>query len=395
LFIIGIYKGMRGFIKTLLKEQEDKYDTLAMLRDYQGSNSKLKDLSLELRVKGKLSNTKIKEAITQFKKEFYEPTILSSLQFNKQMQSLIMDLGTKAYNDILRSNKRFLLKDLNKIKIGTPEREWMNRNVSDLRFFKKHITDTDEKFNFPDRDEKVSISDEVTNLLKLLVKRDFWGFIEGNEWSILNKINTNYTNWSKLIAKRDKEGDLGDNSGPKDKVMNYFKQRPVEEIHDLSEFDEDQKKIIKTKVPTLSFADEDIITILRAADSPDSDYDFNKMRNRIMSTTDRGDNTENDFIAWLLYNEIPESDIRVFSSYGNLVDITFQCDLMVKLKDKWVPIQVKSSEKTTSSKLLNYGIGGILVYPAPKKIKCGKWVYLTGTSLPKDFDEDFLNLHCQ
>jgi len=395
LFVIGIYKGMRGFIKTLLKEQEDKYDTLAMLRDYQGSNSKLKDLSLELRVKGKLSNTKIKEAITQFKKEFYEPTILSSLQFNKQMQSLIMDLGTKAYNDILRSNKRFLLKDLNKIKIGTPEREWMNRNVSDLRFFKKHITDTDEKFNFPDRDEKVSISDEVTNLLKLLVKRDFWGFIEGNEWSILNKINTNYTNWSKLIAKRDKEGDLGNNSGPKDKVMDYFKQRPVEEIHDLSEFDEDQKRIIKTKVPTLSFADEDIITILRAADSPDSDYDFNKMRNRIMSTTDRGDNAENDFIAWLLYNEIPESDIRVFSSYGNLVDITFQCDLMVKLKDKWIPIQVKSSEKTTSSKLLNYGIGGILVYPAPKKIKCGKWVYLTGTSLPKDFDEDFLNLHCQ
>ena len=386
---------MRGFIKTLLKEQEEKYDTLAMLRDYQGSNSKLKDLSLELRVKGKLSSTKIKEAITQFKKEFYEPTILSSLQFNKQMQSLIMDLGTKAYNDILRSNKRFLLKDLNKIKIGTPEREWMNRNVSDLRFFKKHITDTDEKFNFPDRDEKVSISDEVTNLLKLLVKRDFWGFIEGNEWSILNKINTNYTNWSKLIAKRDKEGDLGNNSGPKDKVMNYFKQRPVEEIHDLSEFDEEQKRIIKTKVPTLSFADEDIITILRAADSPDNDYDFNKMRNRIMSTTDRGDNAENDFIAWLLYNKIPESDIRVFSSYGNLVDITFQCDLMVKLKDKWVPIQVKSSEKTTSSKLLNYGIGGILVYPAPKKIKCGNWVYLTGTSLPKDFDEDFLNLSCQ
>lgn len=386
---------MKGFIKTLLKEQEEKYDTLTMLRDYQGSNSKLKDLSLELRIKGKLSNTKIKEAITQFKKEFYEPTILSSLQFNKQMQSLIMDLGTKAYNDILRSNKRFLLKDLNKIKIGTPEREWMNRNVSDLRFFKKHITDTGEKFNFPDRDEKVSISDEVTNLLKLLVKRDFWGFIEGNEWSILNKINTNYTNWSKLIAKRDKEGDLGDNSGPKDKVMNYFKQRPVEEIHDLSEFDEDQKRIIKTKVPTLSFADEDIITILRAADSPDSDYDFNKMRNRIMSTTDRGDNAENDFIAWLLYNEIPESDIRVFSSYGNLVDITFQCDLMVKLKGKWVPIQVKSSDKTTSSKLLNYGIGGILVYPAPKKIKCGNWVYLTGTSLPKDFDEDFLNLSCQ
>ena len=395
LFILGIYYGMREFIKSLLREQEEKYDTLDMLSNYTGNNSKLQDLSTELKVLGKLSNTKIKSAVTQFKKEFYEPTILSSLQFNKQMQSLIMDLGTKAYNDILRSNKRFLLSDLNKVKIGTPEREWINRNVSDLRFFKKHIKDTGEKFSFPDRDEKVSISDEVTNLLKLLVKRDFWGFIEGDEWSILNKINTNYTNWSKLIAKRDKEGDLGYYESPKDKVANYFKQRPLEEIHDLSEFNEDQKRIVKKKVPTLSFADEDIITILRSAESPDTDYDFKKMRNRIMSTTDRGDNAENNFVDWLLFNGIPKSDIREFSSYGNLVDITFQCDLMVKFNNKWVPIQVKSSDRNTGSKLLNYGIGGILVYPAPKKIKCGKWVYLTGTSLPKSFDEDFLNLRCQ
>ena len=311
LFIVGIYYGMRGFIKSLLKEQEEKYDTLAMLSDYTGNNSKLQDLSRELKATGKLSNTKIKDAVTQFKKEFYEPTILSSLQFNKQMQSLIMDLGTKAYNDILRSNKRFLLKDLNRVKIGTPERDWMNRNVSDLRFFKKHVTDTGEKFSFPDRDEKVTISDEVTNLLKLLVKRDFWGFIEGNEWSILNKINTNYTNWSKLIAKRDKDGDLGEYISPKEKVLNYFKERPIEEIHDLSEFDEEQKRIIKTKVPTFSFADEDIITILRSAENPDEDYDFNKMRNRIMSTTDKGDNAENNFIAWLKLNGIPNSDIRV------------------------------------------------------------------------------------
>jgi hypothetical protein len=386
---------MRELIKLLLKEQAEKYDTLDMLTNYEGNNSKLQNLSLELKATGKLSNTKIKDAVTQFKKEFYEPTILSSLQFNKQMQSLIMNLGTKTYNDILRSNKRFLLNNLNKVKIGTPEREWMNRNVSDLRFFKKHITDTGVKFSFPDRDEKVSISDEIINLLKLLVKRDFWGFIEGNEWSILNKINTNYTNWSKLIAKKDKEGDLNEYSGPKEKVLGYFTQRPIEKIHDLSEFDEEQKRLIKTKVPTLSFADEDVITILRQSESPDTDYDFNKMRNRIMSTTDRGDKVENNFIEWLKFNGIPESDIRVFSSHGNLVDITFQCDLMVKLNDKWIPIQVKSSDRTTGSKLLNYGIGGILVYPSPKKIKCGKWIYLTGTSLPKSFDEDFLNLHCQ
>jgi len=47
---------MRGFIKSLLKEQEEKYDTLAMLSDYTGNNSKLQDLSRELKVLGKLSN---------------------------------------------------------------------------------------------------------------------------------------------------------------------------------------------------------------------------------------------------------------------------------------------------------------------------------------------------
>jgi hypothetical protein len=386
---------MKELIKSLLKEQTVKYDTLELLANYTGSNPKLLSLSDELKTNGKLSSTKINDAITQFKKEFYDPTILSSLQYNPQLQSLIINLGTKAYKDIIRSDKKFLLSGLNKVKIDTPGKEWLDRNISDLKFFKNHVYSTGEKFNFPDRDEKVSISDEIINLLTLLAKQDFWGFIEGDEWSILNKINTNYTNWSKLIAKKDKEGDLGQNSSSKDKVFNYFKQRPIEEIHDLSEFNEDQKRIIKSKVPTLSFADEDIIVLLRQAESPDEDYDFNKMKNRILSTTNKGDNTENNFISWLIYNGIPKSNIRTFSSYGNLVDITFQCDLMVKFENEWVPIQVKSSDKNVGSKLLKYGIGGILVYPAPKNIKCGKWIYITGTSLPKSFDEDFLNLYCK
>ena len=147
-------------------------------------------------------------------------------------------------------------------------------------------------------------------------------------------------------------------------------------------------------VPKLSYADEDVISILQLGESPNSDYDFNKMKARIQKTTNKGDKSENDFIYWLKKNNIPDSDIKNFSSYGNLVDITFQCDLMVKLKGVWIPIQVKSSD-TKYSKLLSYGLGGLLVYPASNKLKCGKWVYFNGKSLPKSFDEDFLNLHCQ
>lgn len=383
---------MRDLIKTILLEQKERYDTLDMLRNYDGDNRVLQDLSRELKVLGKLSDTKIDTAVKQFKKDFYEPTVLSQLQFNLPSQKLIFELGTKTYKSLIRTNKRFLLANLSRVKISKPEREWLNRNVSDLRFFKKHIVDTGQKFSFDDRDTKLTISEEIKNLLKLLVQRDFWGFIEGNEWSILNRINTNYTNWNKLIAKKDKENKLG-NGTVTQKVNNYFMERPIEEIHDLSEFSTEEKQKIKTLVPKLSYADEDVITILQDAESPDSDYDFNKMKGRIEKTTQKGENEENNFIAWLKFNDIPDSDIRNFSSYGNLVDITFQCDLMVKLKGVWTPIQVKSS-KTESSKLLSYGIGGLLIYPASKKLKCGKWVYFDGKSLPKSFDEDFLDLPC-
>lgn len=383
---------MKELIKKILFEQKERYDTLDMLKNYEGNNKILQDLSRELNVIGKLSNTKIDTAVKQFKKEFYTPTVLSQLQFNLPTQKLIFELGTKTYKDLIRTNKKMLLSNLSRVKVSKPERGWLNRNVSDLRFFKKHIEDTNQLFDFEDRDRPSTVSDEIKHLLKLLVQRDFWGFIEGNEWSILNRINTNYTNWNKLIAKRDKKNMLGTGSVI-EKVNNYFMERPIEEIHDLSEFNSEEKQKIKTLVPKLSYADEDVINILQEAESPDLDYDFNKMKGRIQKTTEKGEKAENDFIAWLKFNGIPDSDIRNFSSYGNLVDITFQCDLMVKLKGVWTPIQVKSSD-TKYSKLLSYGIGGLLVYPASKKLKCGKWVYFNGKSLPKSFDEDFLGLSC-
>lgn len=92
---------------------------------------------------------------------------------------------------------------------------------------------------------------------------------------------------------------------------------------------------------------------------------------------------------------IPDSDYKkLFFLWKFWLILHFQCDLMVKLKGVWIPIQVKSSD-TKYSKLLSYGLGGLLVYPASNKLKCGKWVYFNGKSLPKSFDEDFLNLHCQ
>jgi hypothetical protein len=384
---------MRDLIKKILSEQVEKYDTLEMLRNYDGNNEKLKDLGIELRALGKLSQEKINKAITQFKKDFYNHTIKDDLS-TKKMQKEIQDLGTKAYNNFIRTNKKFLVSNLSKVKIDKPNEGWLKKNTNDLIFFNDHIVHNDTVFSFPDRDEKVTVSDEIVHLLKLLSKQDFWGFIEGNDWSILNRINTHYTNWGKLIAKRDKNNDL-EGKSTIEKVNSYFKERPIEEIHDLSELDDEQKNKVKSKVPTLSFADEDIILLLHQSESPDSNYDFNRMKARIQKTTSQGEKAEKDFVDWLLDTiGIPQTDVKVFSSYGNLVDITFQCDLMVKLKGVWTPIQVKN-KSVENTKLFTYDIGGLLVYPAPSKYNCGKWVYKKSNTLPRSFDEDFFNLTCK
>lgn len=383
---------MKELIKFFLREQTEKYDTFEMLRNYKGSDKTLQDIGRKLRVVGKITKAEFNKAISQFKKEYYATSILDSLTHNTKIQDLIKQLGIQSYNSIIRTDKREMLQLNKKVKVAQPERTWILENVRDLIFFKNHIPDSQEKFDFPDRDTPMTVKEECNKLIRQLGARDFWGFIEKNDWSILNRLNTNYTNWTKLIAKKDVEGKLTGNS-VRAKVEDYFKEKPIEQIYDISKLSEEQKKYIISKVPQLSYADYDIIELLISADDSESDYDFQRMYERIKKTTERGEATENLFIKDLLKNGIPSQNIRKFSSFGNLVDITFQCDLMVKFDDVWTPIQIKSSQ-SEYSKLLKYNIGGLLVYPAKKSRDCGDWVYDTSKGLPKSFDEDFFGLKC-
>jgi len=383
---------MNKVIRKFLVEQVEKYDTYEMLRNYQGPDITLQDIGRKLKVFGKITKAEYNKAVSQFKKEYYATSILDSIRTNQKIHDLIKYLGTKTYNDLIRSNKKIMLKNNKNVKVGQPERNWILQNVRDLIFFKNNIQDTGRKFDFPDREYKSTITNECNKLIRQLGARDFFGFVEKDDWSILNRINTNYTNWIKLIAKSDVAGLLVGNT-VNEKVKSYFEERPIDQVVDLSEFGPQQSNLIKLKVPELSLADVDIISLLISADDSESDYDYNRMVERVRKTTEKGESAERDFISDLLMNGIPEGNIKSFSSYGNLVDITFQCDLMVKFDDKWIPIQIKSFQ-AKYSKLLSYDIGGILVYPAEKKRDCGNWVYDSGKGLPKSFDEDFLGVKC-
>ncbi len=289
---------MKDFIKRIIFEQEEKYDTYEMLRNYQGPDITLQEIGRKLRVFGKITKAEYNKAISQFKKEYYATSILDSIRTNQKIHDLIKDLGTKTYNDLIRSEKKIMLKNNKKVKVGQPERNWILQNVRDLIFFKNHIEDTGKKFDFPDREYKSTITEECNKLIRQLGARDFFGFVEKDDWSILNRINTNYTNWIKLIAKSDVEGQL-EGRTVTDKVKSYFTEKPIESVVDLSEYGPRERDLIKLKVPKMSLADVDIISLLISADDSESDYDYVRMLERIKKTTEKGESAERQFISMI------------------------------------------------------------------------------------------------
>lgn len=389
-------------IRRVILEQPQQYDTIQMIRDYKGSNNFLNDLKEKL-MKGKeLTEKQLLAAIEKLKRDFYGESNMFNAMKNTNYQKKIKQLGTTAYLNLIKTKKRALLKPLSnnyKIVVDKPSEDWVKRNLDDLDFFINNTINSPSVHKFDDRIVEVTTHAEAEKLKFELNGDKFFGFveIEGDRkiWSILNKINTHYTNWAKMITKRDLEGDLGDGKLI-EKFDNYFRQRPIEEFYEeVANLDDGQKSVVKEYAKTLSFAEFDIIEAYHnqtdeSRESASIDPLSNIM-NRIKKTTDLGDKTENEFINWLMNEKkIPVSDIHNFSSWGNLVDITFQLDMILTLNGNPIPIQVKSSEQ--SSRLLNYDIGGIVVFPTKPKLveKYGRWSYIRAREYSASFEKDFI-----
>lgn len=386
---------MRDLIRQILKEEEETYDTLEMIRDYSGGNNFLNDLKRKLRIKNSLTDKQIQTAVNVFKREYWSNTIVPKLYSQPHLKSLVITLGIETYNRMIRSEKKFFFTQNfdseDKIIVGKPSPEWINRNERDLEFFKTHVVDSGKKFKFPDRDGKFTVTQEIDELFNLLEMNDFQGFIEKGEWSILNRLGSNWSNWAKMIGIRERDGYLGDGDDSS-KIKKYFEQQPITDIINTK-----LNNIILRMFPTLSLAEFDLAEAFQEVDENFKSTQLEKIKNRIKFTTESGESVERDFISWLETNQITK--IRNFSSFGNIVDITFSVDLMANLNGKWVPIQVKSSENSAAtSQIHKLDIGGIAVYPAPKKMDCGNWIYIKlnrGLKNQGSFDEDFLNVQCE
>lgn len=392
---------MRNKIITLIREQRFRHNTEEKIANYQGANDFINSLKLRLSVGKRLTQPQIDKAIKIFKKEYWEGTVVPEiLKKGSEFKNVVVSKGIETYKNLIRGKKRNLLKQRdevqNKVMVGKPGDNWLRTNKDDLEFLKQNIDDSGKKFKFPDREFPQTVTEEINELLELIEMKDFYGFIEedGN-WSILNRLGSNFSNWAKMIGRRDKRGDLG-NGNAENRIERYFTQQRSSEI--IGDLLNPEQEWFLNEYPTFSYAELDLIDSFHDVSESGKAESLEKIKKRISRTTNQGDLVEKAFIQHLTDMGVPSGDIKNFSSWGNLVDITFSIDLMVKLDGVWVPIQVKSSEGAASdSQILKFNIGGISVFPAPKSSECGDWIYYKkqrGLKGQYSFDEDFLHLQC-
>jgi hypothetical protein len=380
-----ILKQLRKPLNESLNVSDEELNNL--LRSYEGSNNFINDLKGKIVFNKQLTQKQKDAGKDFFIKEKLNKTLLPNLNLGTDLGKTIIEKGIETYVDLITSGKKHLFKsreDLN-TKIGTPGPEWIERNVSDLEELRNKLSpeSLSKNIKFPNGVE-TSINSIITDIINRLKTNpeSYPAFIEKNgEWSIINKLDTQYTNWFRLIAEADYYNRLK-GATSEEKVNSFFKQVPIKDLIDSKKVE--NLKIIENlfgvKIPTLSRADLEILI--------EYNKDFLNIKKRLLVSSEKGDKVEGNIRGSLKIfsnNAITDSDIIDFSSPGNRVDQVFGIDMIVNMyvpafseEKYWVPIQVKSNkDRAKFSILLSYGIGGISVAPTNNEEIEGDFCYYT------------------
>jgi len=393
LFSQSIYRNMKkiirlneselvSLVKRTIMENNEDIDIEKIIGTYKGENPFIKDLQHNKIFKGYYLTQKEIEDATKFledEKLGTKPKI-NILKKDKPIDtnSLIQELGTKTYLGIIQSEKNTLFNRIlmdKQIKISKPDDEWFEENIKNLLFLKENFKSTKGRMKWLDG-ETSTFEERVNKLIQKCKNKDYIGFIEENEdrkvWSILNKLDTNYTNWRKLIDIRLNSKDGGGIKGENqiEIIENYFKQRDISEVlppERLGRFIELNKKL-STNVKKLSFADLDLLDAFGKKNS----QTLQEIYNNISHTTNIGNQTESNFLM-LLRNVKQPIEIVDFSTPGNVVDTAFGIDCAIKIDGVWFAVQIKAGKfaKNAAQKaFVNYlGINSLSIYERNKRFQ--------------------------
>ena len=370
---------MKDLIKKILKEEIDRISIENMINNYSGDSSFLKNLWFKLRKGEPLTNNEIVLAGMEFETmgligngQKQKISILPDIKkFNSPLKSEIKKKGIQTYLDLLKSNKKYILESLfvdSNFKIGTPSDYWFETNILDLEFLRDSFNSSKGKIRFPDG-KSSTFNDRINEMIVKCENKDFYGILETegevDMWSLLNKIDTNYMNWGEMIKDRQELGDLKEGGDPSI-INDYFKQRNISDAlrgSDLMKTIQDVEKKNNIKIKSLSYADVDIFEAFNDISGPK----LEKIFERITKTTKDGEEIEDRFTTWLR-NLPPEyvrqEDIRKFSLWGNIVDMTFGVDLVANFFGTLYAIQVKKNQDNAQKAFIqNLGIPYLVIYP--------------------------------
>jgi hypothetical protein len=285
-------------------------------------------------------------------------------------KDIIIQEGKKTYQNIVNTDiKNSFNKqtDFTKTFIGHPSKEWAEKNIEDLLFFHDKLSEEQMSLSARINDNRRGkIGDLILNTIQILERNldSFSVFIDDGQWSLLNKLDTNYGNWIRMIECCDEKQWLT-SKDVMGKILEFF-----------------------------SFDGVDDSLAIRQLFSESYD-DYKEVRNSIGKTTNLGNLFEKQVENLLIEHGIPFKD---FTEPGNRVDQLFGIDMFVELNRptgrKWIPIQVKSNEKQAkSSFILNLGLNGLCIYP--KKTTNGNFnfVYKHNKSIVEKPFEFYLKNH--
>ena len=397
---------MRDLIRKILREEVDKKSLETKIHRWSGDSDAMKDIWAKLRTNLPLSDEEYEFADEFFKDEIKKREkstdtvahkISSSNMFKpaKDQKDKITELGKKAYLNLIKTDLSIFFNNIfnpkSSLKIDIPSDSWFKKNYNDLVVFGNNVKQWENNYVDWMEGPSMTIKKKIDELKNRLKNKDFIGLIEGNEWSILNKIDTHYTFWADEIAKRQKNHDLPMGSDVS-VIEGYFKPRRLESVlpKHWYEIFEKIKKEKNLNIKGMSFAHVDLLEKFHE----EKEYEFNEMKDKIRKTTQQGDVAENNFVALLDNSTNKVNDVIKYTTWGNLVDMIFGIDLTANFIDGFKIVQVKSSENNAKRAFVKkLGIPYLAVFPVSKQnIYLFNYFSEKNKDIKKSFNMDYINV---
>lgn len=297
---------------------------------------------------------------TEFSQENSNNIDMTKIEKSISLNDLIIGLGKETYFNLLNSDKSKLynaiLEKNEEIRIGKPSDEWFENNIRNLNIIKDNFPSS-KWVNWSDG-PSMPFDSKIYQLIGKCQSKDIIGILEGGDWSPLNKLDTHYTNWRDMMDKRMKDKFKIEGETQEEIVRNYFLQRDLKKVLTSKNFSQLQEinSLLGTEVQTMSYAEIDLLQAFAEKEKTK----INSIKDKIFTTTERGNSSEEKFLGLIRHFNIEYVD---FSFPGSLVDTILGIDCIVKLNGTWYAVQVKSSEQNArKAKINSLGINSISIY---------------------------------